>query len=226
MPPEREPGTKPGAKVGSPEWRRRVSEGTRWALAKRRQLAQVSPLDLQHLESSGTVTEALRPFFEANRIEGARLVIAYEGPADSPNHRPLSVPRKAMLDEYQRAGLIVMGELARYAQTQDTDAGSRAITAMGRRISILEKLGLENAEHEVPDLNTYLAQRAAENRTQATNADESDTEPTDADDRVSVATGDSEAGFSPGARSAVPDSASSERPNGADGEDHAKRNSD
>lgn len=155
---------KPGAPIGSPEWRRRVSQGTRWALAKRRQLALVLPVDLQYLQSSGTVAEPLRPFFDAAQLEGTQLTLAYEGEAGTPSHRALSAPRKALLEEYMRAGLIMRGELARYAQTQDPDAGSRAITAMGRRTAILEKLGLENAEHEI-DLSTYLAQKASASTT-------------------------------------------------------------
>lgn len=142
-----------------------MSRGTRRGLAVRRQLALVMPADLQYLQSSGTVTEALRPFFGAGEIEGTQLTLAYEGEAGTLSHRALSAPRKALLEEYMRAGLIMRGELARYAQTQDPDAGSRAITAMGRRTAILEKLGLENAEVEVPDLASYLAQKASEKST-------------------------------------------------------------
>jgi hypothetical protein len=164
-----------------------VSAGTRYGLAKRRQLALVLPVDLQYLQSSGTVSEALRPFFGAATLEGAQLTLAYEGEAGTPGHRALSAPRKALLEEYLRAGLIMRGELARYAQTQDPDAGSRAITAMGRRSAILEKLGLENAEHEV-DLSTYLAQKASQDSTGAppggvegTNSTEEDPQPLDAE---------------------------------------------
>jgi hypothetical protein len=60
------------------------------------------------------------------------------------------------------------GELARYAQTQDPDAGSRAITAMGRRSAILEKLGLEHAEREI-SLEDYLRAKAAEDRSEGAN---------------------------------------------------------
>jgi hypothetical protein len=164
-----------------------VSEGTRWALARRRQLALILPVDLQYLQSSGTVAEALRPFFDATQIEGARLTLAYEGEAGTPNHRALSAPRKALLEDYLRAGMVMMGELARYAQTQDPDAGSRAITAMGRRSAILEKLGLENVEHEVPDLAAYLRAKVAENAAGDANGDGLDALP--ADDASSASRG-------------------------------------
>lgn len=179
MPRKRRPGTKPGAPIGSPEWRRRVSEGTRWALAKRRQLARVLPVDLQYLERSGTVTEALRPFFEAAELEGAQLTLAYEGEAGTPSHRPLSAPRRALLEDLLRAGLIMRGELARYAQTQDPEAAGRAITAMGRRSAILEKLGLD-VEHEIPDLSTYLEQKAREAAASRENCADSDSQVEDA----------------------------------------------
>ena len=184
---KRKPGAKPGAPICSPEWRRRVSEGTRWALARRRQLALVLPVDLQYLQSSGTVAKPLQPFFAAAELEGARLTLAYEGEAGTPSHRALSAPRKALLEDYLRAGLIMRGELARYAQTQDPDAGSRAITAMGRRSAILEKLGLENAELEIPDLADYLAQRAVENAPGTANGGDPDAESTDAGGNASVA---------------------------------------
>jgi hypothetical protein len=194
MPRKRRPGAKPGAPIGSPEWRRRVSQGTRWALARRRQLARLLPIDLQYLQRSGTVTKALRPFFDAVELEGAQLTLAYEGEAGTSSHRALSAPRKALLEDYLRAGLIMRGELARYTQTQDPDAGSRAITAMGRRSAILEKLGLENAEHEVPSLNDYLRQKTAENRAGRGNGGEDDADPTDADDRAPAARGGDGAG--------------------------------
>jgi hypothetical protein len=148
-----------------------VSEGTKYGLAKRRQLALVLSTDLAYLQSSGTVAKALLPFFDAAQLEAAELVLAYEGEAGTPNHRALSVPRRALLDDFIRAGVFMRGELARYVQTKDPDAGSRAITAMGRRSAILEKLGLEHAEREI-DLSTYLAQKAAENRAEGANGDD------------------------------------------------------
>jgi hypothetical protein len=140
-----------------------VSEGTRYGLAKRRQMAMVMPMDLAYLRDSSTVAKPLLPFFQAAQIEGTELALAYEGEAGTPSHRPLSAPRKALLDDYLRAGLFMRGELARYAQSQDADAGSRAITAMGRRSAILEKLGLDHIEREIT-LDEYLSAKAAENR--------------------------------------------------------------
>jgi hypothetical protein len=139
-----------------------VSEGTKYGLAKRRQLALVLPTDLVFLQQSGTIAKALLPFFDAAQLEAAELVLAYEGEAGTPNHRTMSAPRKALLDDYVRAGVFMRGELARYAQSQDMDAGSRAITAMGRRSAILEKLGLDHVENEVPDLPAYIASKERE----------------------------------------------------------------
>ncbi len=85
---------KPGALIGSPEWRRRVSEGTKYGLAKRRQLSLVLPTDLAYLRNSGTVAKALLPFFDAAQLEGTELMLAYEGEGGTPSHRPMSAPRK------------------------------------------------------------------------------------------------------------------------------------
>jgi hypothetical protein len=155
--------------VGSPEWRRRVSEGTRYGLAKRRQLAIVLPADLAYLRDSGTVAESLRPFFDFAQIEAASLTLAYEGEAGTPSYRPLSPQRKALLGDVLWAGVFMRGQFARYSQTEDADAGSRGITAMARRSAILEKLGLDPAEREVPTLHDYLEAKAAEKRAHATN---------------------------------------------------------
>ena len=132
------------------EARERISRGTKYGIAKRRQLALVLPSDLSHLQNSGAVAKALLPFFAAAALEGLALTVGYEGAPGESGHRPLSAPKRALLDDFLRCGLVMRGELARYAQTQDSDAGARAITAMGRRAAILEKLGLEHVEDLCP----------------------------------------------------------------------------
>lgn len=172
------------------EARARISRGTKWGIAKRRQLALVLPADLAHLQGSGTVAKALLPFFTAAALEGTALVLGYEGEAGTPGYRPLSAPRRALLDDYLRAGLIMRGELARYAQSQDSDASSRAITAMARRAAILKDLGLEHVEHTV-DLDEHLRRKAAESRTGTTIDAESEpvSEPADASATAPTASG-------------------------------------
>ena len=76
----------------------------------------VLPADLAYLRSSGTVSRALLPFLDAAQVEGTQLTLGYEGEAGTSRYRPLSAPRRALLEDYLRCGVIMRGELARYAQ--------------------------------------------------------------------------------------------------------------
>jgi hypothetical protein len=143
--------------------RQRISRGTRNALARKRELARVRPADLDVLRRNGTVSAPLRPFLDAADLEGLELSLAYEGDPAGSHYRPLSTPRRVLLDDLLRMGLVLRGELARYLQSGDSDAGARVGTLAANRRATLQILGLEHPEHEV-SLTDYLDRRGAENR--------------------------------------------------------------
>ncbi len=126
-------GKRPGTKVGSPQWLDRVTKGARRGKARARELRRVRPRDLHYLRHSGTVTPALTPFLDDADLEAFELTVGYEGDPDTFGYKPMSRPRKALLDDCIRAGFIMRGELARYAQDHDSEAGSRALTAIAKR---------------------------------------------------------------------------------------------
>ena len=139
----------------------RISLGTKFGLAKRRMVRRVRPVDLDYLRRSGTVARGLRPFLDAADLEGVDLTLAYEGSAEAEGYRPMSEPRRAILGDFLRVGVVMRCELARYLQSQDADAGFRVVTATANRRAALKELGLEHREREV-DLTVYLESQKRE----------------------------------------------------------------
>lgn len=163
---------RPGAPIGSPEWRRRVSEGVRRSRDRRRQAARVRPQDLARLRESGTVPERISGFLESAEVEAEALLEALGGPD------AVSPQRRALVEDAARVGLVLRAELARYVQTADPDAASRVGSLASARRASLVALGLDRAERTVPDLRTYLAERAREApQNGAHGADAGDPEP-------------------------------------------------
>ncbi len=148
----------------SSETRRRIAHRTRDGLARKRALARVRPADLDFLRRNGIVSDSLRPFLDAADLEALELTLAYEGAPEGDRYRPLSTPRRILLDDFLRVGLVLRGELARYLQSGDPDAGARVGTLSANRRATLQILGLDHPEHEV-NLAVYVAQRGAETRT-------------------------------------------------------------
>ena len=99
--------------------------------------------------------------------EALGLLTALEGPRflengrPNPDHRPLSAQRRAILEDVVRMGLVLRGELRRYAQALDGEAGARVGTLASSRARLLGQLGLDHLERDALDLSTYLASKIA-----------------------------------------------------------------
>jgi len=98
---------------------------------------------------------------DAADLEALELTLAYEGDPQSDHHRPLCTPRRALLEDFIRVGLVLRAELARYLQSGDSDAAARVGTLAANRRATLQILGLEHPEHEV-SLASYLSERDTE----------------------------------------------------------------
>ncbi len=155
--------------------RQRIAQRTREGLARKRVLARVRPADLDFLRRKGIVSDSLRPFLDAADLEALELTLAYEGAPEGDRYRPLSTPRRVLLDDFLRMGLVLRGELARYLQSGDPDAGARVGSLAANRRATLQILGLDHPEHEVC-LTAYLARRGAEERAGGSNGSGSDRE--------------------------------------------------
>ena len=90
----------------SDKTRERIARGTRYALARKRELARVRPIDLDVLRRTGTVAAMLRPFLDAADLEALELSLAYEGDPSSNHYRALSTPRRVLLDDFLRMGRL------------------------------------------------------------------------------------------------------------------------
>jgi hypothetical protein len=62
-------------------------------------------------------------------------------------------------------GLVLRGELRRYAQALDGEAGARVGTLAATRARLLGQLGLDRLEHDAIDLRAYLAAQNGAERT-------------------------------------------------------------
>lgn len=145
---------KPGARHGSAEWRQRVSEGLLRFNAVRRERARVMPAEVLRVRETGTLADSLRALglAEAAEVEAADLTDALGG------GESLSAQRRLVIEDLVRVGLVMRGELARYLQSGDSDAGARVGTLAGQRRASLALLGLDARRDEV-SLDEYLRQR-------------------------------------------------------------------
>lgn len=137
---------RPGPPQLTPEWRERISHGVKRYWQRRRESARVRPADLAHLRTSGTVPARLAGFLEAAEVEAESLIDALGG-LDR-----VSPQRRALVEDVARCGLVLRAELARYVQTQDSDAAGKVSTLTAARRAGLQALGLDRAARDVPSL--------------------------------------------------------------------------
>jgi len=143
----------------------RERERQRRKRALERAIRMVRPADLDALARDGTAHASLADVAHAADAEALDLLTALEGPRFLENgrtnhdHRPLSAQRRAILEDVVRMGLVLRGELRRYAQALDGEAGARVGTLAATRARLLGQLGLDRLEPDSIDLRSYLAQR-------------------------------------------------------------------
>ena len=143
------------ARVGTPEWHRRVTEGTRRGKERRRERLCSRPRDLERLRRDGFVAESLRPIVEIAEEEAGEIMRALGG-VDS-----VTAQKRILIEDLCAVGIALRGTLALYLQEPDPELGSRLSTMASTRRSSLALLGLERFEREI-DLSSYLAQKSAE----------------------------------------------------------------
>ncbi len=73
----------------------------------------------------------------------------------------VSEPRMVLIHDLARAGLLLRAVMMRIAQSPDLDldAVSKASNLINTRRSLLQVLGLDRVERDVPDLESYIADR-------------------------------------------------------------------
>lgn len=161
--------------------RARISHGLRRYYDRKRREAEVKPQDLTRLRASGTVPVRLVGFLEGAEVEAERLLEALGGPDRA------SPQRRALVEDVARLGLVLRAELARYVQAGDSDAAARVGTLANARRASLVALGLDRAAKPVPDLRTYLAEKAREKPPTSANGGDPDPEPAPAGERPTAA---------------------------------------
>jgi hypothetical protein len=176
---------RPGAPIGSPEWLRRVKEGTRKGLATladlkarnaelERLLYSRSPADITALRETGVLPESAHPFADCVATTIRRLRIAVEGEPVAEDeaedelkrsrYHPLSEQKIALLETAERLLLLGMLEMVRGLEG-DSESSARAGTLFGKFAALVkDTLGLDPPEHVYPTPLEYAARKAPQIR--------------------------------------------------------------
>jgi hypothetical protein len=162
---------RPGAKRGSEEWRRRVSDGARRAASRRRSSARIRPRDLDRLRRDAQVAAAVRPLLRVAEDETIAVI------EDLGGEDCVSAQQRALVDDLAWLGLVLRTMMWIFVTRPDPDLASRIATLASARRANLVALGLERHRREV-DLSAYLQGKAAD--VGAGNAIEPDPAPQDA----------------------------------------------
>jgi hypothetical protein len=139
---------RPGAVKCSPEWRERVAQGTRRALARRRVLPEHMRLLMR-----GIVAEPVRPLLRASVAEAAEFLDASGGDEAGPKVR-------AMCGIAATMSLLANVLLLGFVQKPDEETAVRIGSLLGSRARVLSALGLPAVRKEL-DLTAYLRDREA-----------------------------------------------------------------
>jgi hypothetical protein len=159
-----------------------VSAGLRRYHERRRQLAEVKPRDLARLERTGVVARSLRPLIGIAAEEAEGLTIALGGPDR------ITPQQRILVEDLCAVGITLRACMALFLKEPDPDIASKIGTLAGARRSSLALLGLSRCENEVPDLSTYLREKALENAASDANSDDPEHRPVDTLRDVSTAT--------------------------------------
>ena len=123
----------------------------------RRALWEVSPSEIRDAQKHGVVSTSLKRHAVEAQAETLSLVAALGG-LDT-----LSEQRLILIQDAGRLGLIVRALTTQFLQGGgDPDLATRIATITTARRTLLQTLGLNRAEHEVPDLATYLRDKDAQ----------------------------------------------------------------
>ena len=159
-----------------------MSEGTRRGIARRRERTRVQPRDLDRLQREGEISEALRPLVDIAGDEARELFDALGG------FDVVSPQRRLLIEDAVATGIVLRGVLALYLRTEDVELVSKVGTLTAARRASLIALGLDRAEHLVPDLATYLAAKDAQAPPSGTNGDATDAEVMESENATDSAT--------------------------------------
>ncbi len=167
-----------------------IARGSRYGLAKRRELAadlermraalySVGPAELDALRTSGTLSDSTAFCADVAAAEILRLRRAVEGepaPGDEHPPRPLSAQRVARLGRAQRLLTLALACQARALTADDREAAATAGALLAKADALLVDTLKLDTEAEVPSLASYLAARREAPATDAQRANGSEPE--------------------------------------------------
>ena len=120
-----------------------------------RAAARILPADVRVLRvRNGPFKPALIGLAAEAAAEEQRLLAEIGG-------EHASEQRRLLVRDVVMLGLLARALVMQFAQTEDADLATRAGSLLGQRRSALQALGLERTARDVPDLHSYLAERAS-----------------------------------------------------------------
>jgi len=160
---------RPGARVGSPEWRERLSRGHRRANEQRRERGVgVMPDDIKRFRRKGAIAPSLRALCEQSSRELEAWLHDLGGEAE------LSAMERSVLENAARVDVIVRAEMARFLAAEPgsktgLEAAAAVRASVATQVKLLESLGLGRRARPV-DVTDVV--RAIEARANGANGSE------------------------------------------------------
>ena len=143
----------------SAEDRAEISHGVRRYLKRKRdedERAKPLPHDVRAYEQFGLIRgdhRAIKALHDAEHLEIR----------DAVGEAKLTPQRQALLRDHHRLGIVGSPVLGVYLRDpEQTDLASRLATIAGTRAKLLQLVGIERAQKDVPDLQTRRCERASE----------------------------------------------------------------
>ncbi len=152
--------------LATPEQRAKMSRANRGVWLRRKAAARIAPWEVLELSRTGTLPADRRDYVADAVGEGLAIV------ADLGGAEQLSAQLLALVQDAQRAGLLLRVLCARVLQseTPDLEAVAKISTLITSRRETLKTLGLERRERDVPSLASYLEDLEAKRHAPAIDA--------------------------------------------------------
>ena len=154
---------------GEKRRRERIARTLRKYHARQRERRRVRPTHVDKWLRKREVADALRPIVEARAVHAEAIVQDLGGVEE------LTGMQRGILEGWYMAQVAADAEFLRFVRDQDLTALERLATFLNTARANLSALGLHRRAREIPNLQTYLAERGdvAEDRTGGGKSDSS-----------------------------------------------------
>ncbi len=135
----------------------------REGMEQRRKRLEAGPSQVEDWKRTGHVAPALKPILDARSRQYRQMV------EDSGGVTEVSAMKRALLDTWIQAQSAADVEFQRLLRNPEKEIPERLTTCLNTARAALVALGLERSAKPVPDLSSYLAEKAVQADAESTN---------------------------------------------------------